>query len=79
MLKYSNIPVLAERIFHAGRITRIWKRLRKKKQNGSGAASRLLIFTKKISKTAPEAASWLRQKIQQIARSASTAALPFKD
>ena len=68
--------MLAERIFHAGRIARIWKRLRTtdvSNQNGSGAASRLLIFTKKISKTAPEAASRLRQKIQQIARSASTA------
>ena len=41
-------------------------------QKGTGAALRLLIFTKKISKTAPEAASRLRQKIQQIARSAST-------
>ena len=67
----SGKAVLAERIFHTGRKLPEFENGSGRLPNGSGAASRLLIFTKKISKTAPEAASRLRQKIQKIARSAS--------
>ena len=51
---------------------------------GGGSKSRIFVLRnmfmapKKISKTAPETASRLRQKIQQIARSASTAPLRLR-